>query len=413
MAWKQVQNPTIIANLNDNVNLPTEVYALEIETNGEIRGWFLVPITKWEDINGNVVTTARTDKEGEYIYYGKIRGYIHTVYCSVVVGDIKENPESEFPTDFRDVTEEDKPDEFGVPKQEVRTSDMPNIDDYQYLKSKKNRTTFESAQLQKLTELMASKIIMARDVNHVRNAIVNTQEFCLSLKRALDEVVTDGENIGSGEGEVYAGLVDNEDSFGKKMQFRTIKAGENINISTNGDEVEISAEVPDVELPEASSDFCGLDPIKARSYDTCSLHWKQAGEGGGEKGGAYYRFGGSKFLGIKVIKTGQIGDAFSMLHVFGLGNGINNGMVNAGRIFKGKRDFIIEMKTGHIPESTYSGIHIYGSREDGNNGKVELYENDKTSRIALAIANEQVDPSPDSKTVGDFDVYGMNCACGE
>lgn len=410
MAWKQVQNPTILANLNDNIELPREVYALDIDDNGNTSGWFLVTVTEWTDANNNVVTTARTDVEAEFIYYGKISGYAHTVYCSVVVGDIEENPESEFPTDFEDVTDEDKPDEFGLPKQEVRTADMPNIDDYQYLKSKKNRTTWESAQLQKLTELMASKIIMARDVNHVRNAIVNTQEFCLSLRRALDDVVTDGENIGSGEGEVYAGLTDNDDNFGKKMQFRTIKAGDNINVSTNGDEVEISAEVP--EAPDQSSDFCALDPIKARSYDTCSLHWKQAGEGGGENGGAYYRFGGSKFLGIKARKAGQTGDAFSMLHVFGLGNGINEGMVNAGRIFKGKRDFIIEMKTGYNPD-TYSGIHIYGSREDANKGKVELYENDKTSRIALAIANEQVDPSPDSRAIEDFDVYGMNCACGE
>lgn len=413
MAWKQVQNPTIIANLNDNVNLPTEVYALEIETNGEIRGWFLVPITKWEDINGNVVTTARTDKEGEYIYYGKISGYAHTVFCSVVVGDIEENPESEFPTDFRDVTEEDKPDEFGVPKQEVRTSDMPNIDDYQYLKSKKNRTTFESAQLQKLTELMASKIIMARDVNHVRNAIVNTQEFCLSLKRALDEVVTDGENIGSGEGEVYAGLVDNEDSFGKKMQFRTIKAGENINISTNGDEVEISAEVPEVELPEASSDFCGLKPIKARSYDTCGMFYKEIGGGANPEDGAYYRFGGSKYLGIKVRKAGQTGDAFSMLHVFGMGNGLPQ-MINAGRIFKGRRDFIIEMKTG---ENKYSGIHILGEREDGNAGKVKIYEQDDNSRIQTAIEKDQVDVdnelNPTNPSTTDSDVYGIGCACGE
>lgn len=411
MAWKQVQNPTILANLNDNIELPREVYALDIDDNGNTSGWFLVTVTEWTDANNNVVTTARTDVEAEFIYYGKISGYAHTVYCSVVVGDIEENPESEFPTDFEDVTDEDKPDEFGLPKQEVRTADMPNIDDYQYLKSKKNRTTWESAQLQKLTELMASKIIMARDVNHVRNAIVNTQEFCLSLRRALDDVVTDGENIGSGEGEVYAGLTDNDDNFGKKMQFRTIKAGDNINVSTNGDEVEISAEVP--EAPGQSSDFCTLDPIKARSYDTCSLFYKQDGEGGGENGGAYYRFGGSKFLGIKVRRAGQTGDAFSMLHVFGMGDGVDKGMVNAGRIFKGKRDFIIEMKTGVDPEPTYSGIHIYGSREDENKGKVDTYVNDKTSRIALAIKNEQVDPSPDSRAINDFDVYGANCACGE
>lgn len=412
MAWKQVQNPTILANLNDNIELPREVYALDIDDNGNTSGWFLVTVTEWTDANNNVVTTARTDVEAEFIYYGKISGYAHTVYCSVVVGDIEENPESEFPTDFEDVTDEDKPDEFGLPKQEVRTADMPNIDDYQYLKSKKNRTTWESAQLQKLTELMASKIIMARDVNHVRNAIVNTQEFCLSLRRALDDVVTDGENIGSGEGEVYAGLTDNDDNFGKKMQFRTIKAGDNINVSTNGDEVEISAEVP--EAPDQSSDFCALDPIKARSYDTCSLFYKQDGEGGGADRGAYIRFGGSKYLGIKVRKAGQTGNAFSMLHVFGMGDGEDQ-MINAARMFKGRRDFIIEMKTGYLK---YSGIHIIGAREDGNAGKVKIYENDSVSRIQMAIDNDQVDVDNDlnptnPSSYSDINVYGEGCSCGE
>lgn len=415
MAWKQVQNPTILANLNESVELPKEVYALDMTEEGKLTGWFLVPISKWEDSNGNEVTHAKTDVKAEFMYFGTIAGYVHKVYCSVVVGDSNGNPESKFPTDIRDVTDESKPDQFGIPKNEVRTADMPNIDDYQYLKSKKNRTTWESAQLQKLTELMASKIIMARDINALRNAINNTQEFCLSLKRQLDETVTDGENIGDGEGEVYSGTVDNED-IGKTMQFRTIKAGENIDVSTNGDEVEISAKVP--ESPEISSDFCGLDPMKARSYDTCSRFWKGEGEGGGEDAGAYYRFGGSKYLGIKMRKAGETGEAFSMLHVFGMGDGEKGGMINAGRIFKGKRDFIIEMK---VDDGKYSGIHILGKREDDTKGKVITYSNDNKSRIQLAIDYDQVDIGADDKPLNeykdkiekDISVYGKGCACGE
>ena len=192
------------------------------------------------------------------------------------------------------------------------------------------------------------------------------------------------------------------------MQFRTIKAGENINISTNVDEVEISAEVPQPPDPsEPTSDFCGLDPIKARSYDTCSMFYKEIGGGANPKDGAYIRFGGSKYLGIKTRRAGQTGDAFSMMHVFGMGDGLPF-MINAGRIFKGKRDFIIEMK---VDKNSYSGIHIYGNRDGGDKqGEVELYQNDSVSRIALAISNDQVNVG---ESVDWSFAYGEESACGE
>lgn len=412
MGWKQVQNPTILANLNDNVQLPREVYALDISTNGDVSGWYLVRVNEWKDSNGNVVTTARTDKKAEFMYFGSISGYTHTVYCSVVVGDSIENPESEFPIDFRDVDYNcDKPDEFGVTKQEVRTADMPNIDDYQYWKSKKNRTTFESAQLQKLTELMASKIIMARDINHIRNAVVNTQKFCLSLRRALDDCVTDGENIGSGEGKVFYGLVENDANFGQKMQFRTIKAGENVNITTSGNEIEISAEGGN-QGGEISNDFCGVDSIKARSYDTCNLYYD--GDGQALQKGSYLRFGNSPYLGIKV-RQAYNASAQSMIMVFGQGNGLDEQMINAGRIFKGKKDFIMEMKIGHY---LYAGVHIVGKQDRANDGTTYLYKDSK-SHIQLAIDHEAVFLNDDGKAIeqdykngNDHDVYGGMVACG-
>lgn len=353
------------------------------------------------------MTKADTSKEVELLYYGSIQGYAHTVICSVVVGDSAENPKSDFPTDIKDVNNESKPDEFSIPKQEVRTADMANIDDYQYFKSKKNRTTFESSQLQKLTELMASKIIMAKDINHLRNSVKNTQLFCLSLKKALDRTVTDGENVGNGQGRVYAGLTDNTSDFGKKMQFRTIKGGKNVSVSTNNDEVIINADGGEI-----TSDLCQLDPITAKSYGTCSMYYDDNGD---EQNGAYYRF--SQFLGIKSRKTGGGDDAFSMLHIFGQGDGVDNGMVNAGRIYKGRRDFFIEMKTG---TNTYSGIHIVGHREDeSQSGKIIFYNNDPHSRIQIAIDNAEVtlnaDDKPDDSLIkrSDDDVYGLRCACGK
>lgn len=417
MGWKQVQNPTILANLDDYVELPREVYALDISTNGDISGWYLVRVNEWRDSNDNVVTTARTDKEAEFMYFGSISGYAHTVYCSVVVGDSVENPESEFPTDFRDVDYDDKPDEFGVTKQEVRTADMPNIDDYQYWKSKKNRTTFESAQLQKLTELMASKIIMARDINHIRNAVTNTQLFCLSLRRALDDCVTDGENIGNGEGEVFYGLRENDDNFGQVMQFRTIKAGENITVTTNGEEIEISAENSGGNEGELTNDFCSIEPpLKAKSFETCGLYYAGDANSAPRKG-SYIKFG-SPYLGIKVRKAYDQ-SSNSLMLVFGQGNGLDQSMINAGRIFKGKKDFIIEMKTGM---NTYSGLHIMGSHGNSNDGRVALYENDRLSHVQLAIERDAVPIEADGRVPsginyvtadGDKDVYGIWASCGE
>lgn len=406
MAWKPIQNITLLANEGDTVELPRQVPSVDIDSDGNIHNTILVNIDYWKDINDNRVTVADTTKSRELMYYGIVLGYPHTVYCSVVVGDSNENPESEFPKDFKDVKNTDKPDEFGISKEEVRTSDMPNITDYQYFKAKKNRTSFESAQLQKLTELMASKIIMARDINHLRNAITNTQLFCLSLKRGLDETITDGENIGGGEGEVYSGLVDNDDKFGKKMQFRTLKAGENVTINTMGDEIEISAEGGS-SGGEMSSDMCALNPIKAKSYGTCTTTYD--GQRLDEQNGAYYKF--ADFLGFKVAKATRRFE--SMMIVFGSGDGEQKQMTNAGRIYKGIRDLIIEMKVGN---GKYAGIRIKGNYEGSpESGEIEIYgtkvthsTNTSYSRIASAMINLNAN----EPNYNDTNVYGSNSACG-
>lgn len=385
MAWQQIQNPTLTANIGETLYLPTKLYAVNVEPDRTISGFYDVLVNNWKNTDGQIVSKAKTDKEGEFMYYGEVSGYAGAIYCSVVVGNIDENPESSFPTDIEYSDDSDIPDEFGVPKQEVRTADFPNIDSYQYLKSKKNRTTYESAQLQKLTELMASKIIMARDINFIRNSVINTQSYCLSLKKRFDECVTDAENIGSGEGEVYSGYYQNRSLFGKTLEFRTLRAGDNIEIETDSEEIVITAIVPEPPpQTETTTDFCALDPIKARSFQTCSMHVKPDGYG---STGAWYRFGDSKYLGIKAQYVGTSGEAYSMLHVFGYGNGEQD-MTNAGRIVKGKMDFVIEMKTG---SNSYSGIHIVGAREDGTSGKVIPYENDSKSRVDLAIQNERIE----------------------
>ena len=409
MAWKPIQNITLLANEGDTIILPTQVPSVDIDEDGTIHNTVLVNIDFWENSNKNKVRNADTSKSGEFMYYGTVVGYPYTVYCSVVVGDSEEQPLSQFPINFKDVKDDDKPDEFGIPKEEVRTSDMPHITDYQYFKAKKNRTTFESVQLQKLTELMASKIIMAKDINHLRSSIKNTQEFCLSLKKGLDETVTDGENIGNGDGEIFSGLVDNNNNFGKKMQFRTIKAGENINVSTNGDEIEISAEGSETEI---TNDMCNLDPIKAKSVSTCGIIHK--GDKLERNNGAFFRFG--QGLGIKVARANQTEP--TMMFVFGRGDGVENSMVNAGRMYKGIRDFIIEMK---FAEGNYAGIRFKGnygknSSDKTGGGIVEIYGTEikhSTDTSYSRIASAMVNKNADEIWWNDNEAFGIASLCGD
>lgn len=385
MAWKSIQNISLIVSVDERVTLPKTAIAIDIEPDGSSSSIETVNINTWRNNKNQVVTTADTSKKGEFMYYGDVTGYPHPVYLSLIVGHNEENPKSKFPKEFMVIKEEDRADEFGIPKVEVRTADMPNIDDYQALKSKKNKTTFESAQEQKLTELLSAKIIKAEDINMLRNALINTQQFCLSLVTPFNLTYTDIENVGNGEGRVYADSISNDDSFGKIASFRSLKAGNNVSINQDGDNIIINAEVPPPEAGEQSPDFCSLNqPVTAKSFATCGLVHSENSHP--MAGGSYYKF--ADFLGFKTIQVANNPNFKSIMHVFGSGDGLDRGMVNAGRIIKGARDFIIEIKTGN---NTYSGIQICGNHnQDGNTGKVILYENDRQSHIACALAQDEV-----------------------
>lgn len=411
MAWRIVENFSLIVAVNEPLVLPVTSVGIDIKPDGTNNGWEVVPIARWKNSKGEVVTRADTTIKGEFMYYGEVSGYPQPVYLSLVVGHNEENPPSKFPIEFMTIVDEDRPDEYGVPKREVRTADMPNIDDYQALKSKKNKNTFESAQEQKLTELLSAKIIKAEDINALRNALINTQKFCLSLVTPFNLTYTDMENVGNGEGRIYADSITNTDSFGKIASFRSLKSGDNIDIRQDGDNIVINAEIPPPEGGEITNDFCALDPVKAKSFETCDLLYKPNAHA--LIGGAYYKF--ADYLGMKTIQVANNPNIKSTMFVLGQGDGISNMMINGGRILKGARDLIIEMKTG---ANTYSGIQICGNHnKDGNTGKVVFYENDTKSHISSALAADEVTLGSNGHTTVDGGmnnvfVYGRNSGCG-
>lgn len=349
MAKRYIDNVTIMADLNERVVLPTELVCLENSFN-----YTMAQVDKWVNGDGQTVTEAPTDKEGEFIFEATISGYAHKVYCAVVVGDIDHSPQSIFPEQI---------DQFGVPKQDIQTSDIPDIDDYQYFKAKLNRTTVENQLLKGLTEGLADKIIIARDVNHVRNAVIEIEKYCLKLKDKMDELeskmIISAENLGTGEG-VYAGLADDGNS--KKLQLKSLKAGNNINITSDANEITIASD-------GVTMNTCGNNEFVADSFRICK-------EDGHVKWADY--------MGIKYVETDN--NNKSLLILFGQGDGADKNFINAGRIVKSTRNFMMEMKT----IGGFSGIDIHG-----DTGKVEIYENDIASHIDARLGNTPSVYSPD------------------
>lgn len=123
---------------------------------------------------------------------------------------------------------------------------------------------------------------------------------------------------------------------------------------------------------------------------------------------AYYRYGNNRYLGNHVQQVGKYTDnkPYSIMHVFGLGDSEDT-MINAGRIIKGKRDFIIEIK---VDNKLYCGLQLRGNYGEGNslNGVPELYTSNY-SKVQAVIDNDNAD-IPVSH---DTDVYTSKAGCGE
>ena len=359
MAIRYIDNVTILATLGESVTLPSVLVARNDN------GTMTTVSVKWTP------SSVNTSKEGEFIHEGVVNGYVHKILCSVQVGKMEHNPESIFPH------KDGLLDEFGLPKQDIQTADVPDIDDYQYFKAKIPRTKVEELQLQQLREMLADKIILARDVNHMRNALVNIEKFCYSLEDRIDllekridvledrvdnledrvrtlerETITNGRNLGNGA-EVFYG------KRGRDLEFRTITGGSQVDVYENGDEIVI-----DVDIDTSGGSGCGTD-VQGDSFTTCSPILPAS------LGSGILSF--SDFFNFQMIKIkgdrSPTGYWYSLLGV--LGSGYDNDMRNSARFLKGDDRFLIEFKDDG---GRHNGIEL-------NNNGGEFYNGESSSRI--------------------------------
>ena len=353
MSIRYIDNITIIADVEEDVFLPQTLTARYED------GSFDEVEVTWNP------SEVDTSVEGEFIFVGEVQGYVHDVLCSVQVGKIDTNPPSVFPKHI---------DQFGLPKKDIQTADIPDIDDYQYFKAKAPRTQTEEYQLKQLRELLYDKIILARDINHLRNATIEIEKFIQIMKNRMDdlqdrvkilekETVIDGRNLGDGTEVFY----DKED---RELLFRTIKGTGQAEVYGDGDEVIVNVDAPV---------GCGYD-VQGDSFEVCGDLFKLY------MGDGIMRF--SEFFGVKMVQIknhdGHDGELYyySPLIILGMGSSIDT-MVGAGRILKSDHSIIFEMKLG---ENQFIGLEI------GKDG-VGKYDQ-VTSRI-----NEEIyDP----------DGYGLN-----
>lgn len=348
MGVRYIDNITILARVNESISLPPFVMARNDDDT-----FSTVPIT-WSP------STVDTSVAGEFIFEGTVNGYVYKVLCSVQVGEAKDNPESLFP---------ERIDQFGLPKKDIQTADIPDIDDYQYFKAKVPRNKVEEYQLKQLKEMLADKIVLARDVNHMRNAILALEEYALDLQdqiRALetrvenleervetlelkvsdieDDMVIDGKNIGSGA-RIF------ESKVNKKLEMRSLRGRGLAEVYEQGREVIIDVGEPDIPEPTPETGCGSL--VEAKRFEVCdsNMDFRTAMADG------VLKF--SDFFGMKMVKVKNRKDSGgapfnSMLWVMGSGENVSN-MKYAGRMLKGTQNFIMEIK---VEAGQYVGIEL-------------------------------------------------------
>lgn len=305
---KNIDNITILTEVGEIVTLPSVLIARQ--DNDSLT---TVPVT-WSPNKVNTLT------KGEFIFEGTVKGYTHKVLCSVQVGEMEDNPESTFP---------DELDEFGSPKKDIQTSDIMDIDDYQYFKAKIPRTVTENIQLKQLRELLADKIILARDINHMRNAIIALEEYSHGLNERITNIEDRLDNIKNiGNGAKIFHKIDEND---KELKFRTLKGKNNTNVFEDGEEIIIDVDAVG----------CGTD-IKSQSFETCGEKFPFRAEDG--------KFGFRGFMNVQMVELDN--GYHTMLWV--LGQGTNGDFDGCARIMKGKNKFFIEMKYGDL----YRGMEL-------------------------------------------------------
>lgn len=97
-------------------------------------------------------------------------------WISILVGGIDYNPSSTFP---------EERDDFGPMKRPAVAADLPAIDYYQYLISSSIKSKADLEVLKSLKESLTPKMILAKDINWLRNSILAVQKAYYDLKERL------------------------------------------------------------------------------------------------------------------------------------------------------------------------------------------------------------------------------------
>lgn len=375
---RHIDNITILCNVDEEIELPNPVPALLL--NGKMELVYIM----WE--NKPIITS---EDGSELVMVGKVNGYAFDILCSIQVGKQTDNPQSVYPHCF---------DVFGLPKRDIQTADIPAIDDYQYFKAKVPRTLAEEYLLKQLRERVADQVILARDINHIRNAITEMQKYGWVLQDQVDELydkvddledrvewiednmVIDGENLGEG-----VGVFDRKRR--RILEFKTL-IGNGVDITDDGDEILFDVKFPDIEGGTA----CGVN-AKAKSFTTC--HDKNQLPSTLADGMlSFSEYFNTQMVKIKSDTTipGAEQYYFSSLICFGMGKYVpvnaggwdgqgkppshgTDSSINAGRFLKANEYMIYEMKVG---KDKYSGWMIGVDYND-------FYTNENVSRIQAQL----------------------------
>lgn len=372
MAIRKIQNVTFYAELDENINLPSVMRATH--DNGNIT---YEPVSWYP----NTVNTAQA---GDFVFVGTISGYVEKVLASVIVNGADENPPSVFP---------DEIDNFGNQKVDIQTADIPDIDDFQYFKAKYPRSTTEGYQLMQLRQLLADKVILASDINHSRNAIIEIEKYLWTIRDRMDEIeekindleervkvleeetVIDGKNIGDGIGM----FIEKEDRI---LKFKTIKGTGGITIDETDENVEINAAPA---LPPTAG--CGV-PVYGKSLEVCDGTPQDVDFPMKITNGSLdiTKTGSFSFKMVRLRPRGGVGTAVDRTLLISLGEGQEQGL-GAGRVLKIQSGFIFEVqdKVGYS-HSSYSGFVV-------ESGKLPEFYSGKASRLLPHINQDYKNPN--------------------
>lgn len=144
------------------------------------------------DSNG-VATNIPVDKQQEILLKGAIKNNVTSgdgistngvpvvFYISILVGGIDWNPASRFPAEI-DPLEADM-------KEPVTSADIPQVDAYQYYISLQTRSSSEESMLESLKQSLAKKMIMAKDINWLRNCTLAIENAYFALIDTIKKLV--------------------------------------------------------------------------------------------------------------------------------------------------------------------------------------------------------------------------------